>query len=85
MNHHQDTGNLPDQAHPCRGMCDRPARRTFCGMFLILIGLYWLGKKVGWFPPEFTEMFWPIVLVAVGIVLIAAALLKNKEADRKRA
>jgi len=83
MNHQKDTQGLPDQTHPCRGMCARPERRIFCGTILILIGLLWLGKKAGWFPPEFTEMVRPIVLVAAGILLVALALLTNKAGDRK--
>ncbi|HRV43777.1 MAG TPA: hypothetical protein P5208_00635, partial [Smithellaceae bacterium] len=47
------------------------------------IGLLWLGKKAGWFPPEFTEMIRPIVLVAAGVLLVALALLTNKAGDRK--
>jgi len=43
----------------------------------------WLGKKAGWFPPEFTEMIRPIVLVAAGVLLVALALLTNKAGDRK--
>lgn len=84
MNHQKEAGDLPDQAHFCRGMCDKPTRRTFCGIFLMGIGLYWLGEKAGWLPPEFTEMFWPILLVAAGVLLVATALLTNKEADGNR-
>src|SRR5919108_4897150 len=42
------------------------------GGFFVLIGLFFLGRE--FFPRIDFDWFWPLVLVAVGVVLIASAM-----------
>ena len=42
------------------------------GGFFVLIGLFFLGRE--FFPRIDFDWFWPLVLVAIGIVLIASAM-----------
>lgn len=39
---------------------------------LILIGLFFLGKDIGWFEVEVS--FWPILLIAIGAWLLVNRL-----------
>ena len=59
----------------CFGMCGAPGRRVFCGLFFIIVGLFWIGKEARWFSPEIMTLFWPLVLVMAGTWLVAAALI----------
>jgi hypothetical protein len=61
----------------CYGMCGGRSR-IFCGIFLIVIGLFWLGKETHWFSPEILTLFWPFVFVMAGTWFITAALIKKR-------
>jgi hypothetical protein len=42
------------------------------GAFLVLLGLYFLARE---FLPQFDfDLFWPLVLVAIGVILLVYAL-----------
>ena len=45
---------------------------------IILIGLFFLGRE--FFPRIDFDWFWPLVLVAVGVVLIASAMGRGPRA-----
>ena len=64
------------------GMCEGKNSRIFCGIFLIVFGLFLLGKRANWFPVEFMIMFWPVVFVLTGIWFIALALNKKRPHDQ---
>jgi len=56
------------------GMCAGGSCRTFCGIFLLVAGLFLLGQRTNFLPAEFTNMFWPFIMVLMGIWFIAASL-----------
>jgi hypothetical protein len=61
---------------PCT--CGGRKSNTFWGVLFIIVGLFWLGKKADWFSPELIAMFWPLVLIIIGIWIIGAAVIKRK-------
>jgi len=63
---------------PCMRMSGGRGCRIFCGLFMIVIGLFWLGKKAGWFPPEVITLFWPVALIGAGIFMIGAVLIRQR-------
>ncbi|MCX5849956.1 MAG: DUF5668 domain-containing protein [Deltaproteobacteria bacterium] len=62
----------------CYGMCGGSGSRIFCGIFFIVVGLFWLGKEANLFSSEVMTLFWPLVFILAGSWFIAAALI-NKE------
>ena len=38
------------------------------GVILVLIGVVWLGRDMGWIPPELPLL--PIILIVVGLILM---------------
>lgn len=40
------------------------------GIFLIIVGTFWIGRNLDFIPFSFWELFWPIVLVFVGISIL---------------
>ena len=56
-------------------MCGRRDSGIFWGIFFIVGGLFWLGKKANWFPTELIEMFWPGVLIVIGVWITASVLM----------
>jgi hypothetical protein len=63
--------------HQCGAMCGGKSSGIFWGVLFIVVGIYWIGKIAGLFPPEI-HMFWPLVLVLMGIWFIVAALKIKK-------
>jgi hypothetical protein len=61
----------------CYGMCRGRRSRIFCGIFFILVGLFWFGKAANLLPPELITLFWPLVFVLAGIWFIALALINK--------
>jgi hypothetical protein len=55
-------------------MCGGRSSRIFCGIFFIVIGLFWFGKEANLLPSELITMFWPLMLIFAGIWFITAAL-----------
>ncbi len=47
------------------------------GSFLILLGLYFLGKELGWFSSDIS--FWPLILIAVGVWMIIGRVFEKRE------
>jgi hypothetical protein len=77
MSEINSTNELMNKRFHCWGMCGGGSSRIFWGIFFIVIGLFWFGKRADWFPPEVITMFWPLVFVLAGIWFIVAAL-RNK-------
>ena len=46
------------------------------GILLVAIGFYWFGQRAGWFPHEI-HMFWPVIVIIIGVWVIAIALLRR--------
>lgn len=42
----------------------------FLGSLLIILGVFWLLRALGFIPKDFWEFFWPVVLILIGIKLI---------------
>lgn len=58
------------------------ASRSF-GLAWLVAGLWLLANNLGWFRVDFWEAFWPLVLVAVGGLLVWRAL-RGPRPDRPR-
>ena len=74
---HNSSGAMSKRFN-CYWMCGGKNSRIFCGVFFILIGLFLFGKRANWFPTEFMILFWPLVLVLIGIWFIAMALMSKR-------
>ena len=64
--------------HPCGAMFPGKSCRIFCGIFMIVMGIFWLGKLSGWFAPEIVALFWPMVLVLIGAGMIVSAVMGRR-------
>ncbi len=64
-------------------MCRGRSRGVFWGILLIVVGIFWLGKKANWFPTELIAMFWPGVLIFIGVWIIAAILMGKDDRHLK--
>lgn len=60
-------------------MCGRRDSSIFWGIFFIVGGLFWFGKKANWFPSEWLEMFWPGVLIFMGVWIVASVLMRKDD------
>ena len=61
----------------CMSWVRKRSHRGRFGILLIVIGLLWLGQKVGWFP---LEIFGPLVLLILGVWMIATSYLQKRQA-----
>jgi len=54
--------------------------RTLVGAFLAIMGFFWLSKKAGWIPAHMHDasLFWPIVVLAVGVMLLVSRHARAK-------
>lgn len=43
----------------------------FWGLFFIIAGLGWLLQNLGYLPGGFWDIFWPLVVVALGLSVLA--------------
>lgn len=60
----------------CSRMCSRGSG-AFWGVLFIVIGLYWLVREAHWLPAEFIELFWPALLVGLGLWFTVGALIRK--------
>lgn len=46
-------------------------RKNFLGILLVLLGVFYLGRNVGWwrFNLDWT-IFWPVFLVSLGLIMM---------------
>ena len=44
----------------------------FVGTVLIILGLYFIGREMGWLPHGFP--FWAVIIIAAGIFMVTGAL-----------
>ena len=75
--HENSNGSIDKRNHRHR-MCGRGFHGILGGIILILVGFFWLGIKAGWFSREILG-YWPVILIIIGIVVIAGALLKREK------
>jgi apolipoprotein N-acyltransferase len=52
----------------------------FWGILLVAIGLIWIGKKMGFIPYDMA-LFWPSVMVIMGIWLMATAMMRRRRSS----
>jgi hypothetical protein len=78
MTGENNSGEAIAKRSHCFGMCGGRHSRVFCGIFFIIVGLFWLGKEANLLSSEVIGMFWPLVFIGAGIWFVAAALI-NKE------
>jgi hypothetical protein len=50
------------------------------GIFLVIIGLAWLGVKTGYLPAEWlhSELFWPSVVTFIGSWIVVKSVIRRK-------
>ena len=70
-------GSMSRWHHYCGWMCGGRHSGIFWGILFIVVGLFWFGKKANWFSPELITMFWPVVLIVIGIWIVGAVLIKK--------
>jgi len=51
-------------------------RKARIGIFLIIIGVLWMGAKLGFFNPA---IFWPLAFITMGTWLIVSSVLRDKK------
>lgn len=68
----------------CRSWCSRGNSGVRFGVLLVVIGLVWLGARMGFLPVEWfhSELFWPGVFVFFGFGIILKALIRRKYHDQ---
>lgn len=57
------------------------------GLFLIIVGFFWILSSAGLISARVAEFFWPAILIAVGIQLIFGKYIKDccqSEKDSKK-
>lgn len=59
--------------------------RFIIGVFLAVMGYFWLSKRAGWFPCEThnTSLLWPIVVMTVGVILLFGRYAKDRREAQK--
>lgn len=67
--HHEGAGGV------CAPKCRCPHHKMV-PLFIILIGLVFLAKGLGWLAPATADLLWPIGLVLVGLQKILGGLCK---------
>ena len=72
-------GSMSRWHHYCGWMRGGRHCGIFWGILFIVVGLFWLGKKADWFSLEQIAMFWPIVLIIIGVWVIVGTLLRRKK------
>ena len=58
----------PPQTNPMRDEPVGKRRFSYFGLFLILVGVFFLLKAL--FPWELSRYFWPFLLIALGVLLL---------------
>ena len=76
-----DSVRQADSASNCWNWCmgdERKGRRGGAGfgVFLIVVGLLWLGETAGWFRSEYV---WPVAIVAFGLWITIISRIRLKK------
>ena len=50
---------------------------AFAGIFLVLLGAFFLARE--WLPQLDFDWFWPLVLIVLGVLILAAAFGWSRE------
>jgi len=79
MTKNENPNESISERHHWHWMCGGRNSGIFWGVLFIVVGLFWLGKRANWFPSELITMFWPLVLVIIGIWIIGAAAIKRRK------
>jgi hypothetical protein len=79
MTENNNSSELVSKRSHCYGMCGGRNSRIFCGIFFIIVGLFWFGKAANLLPPELITLFWPLMFVLAGTWFIAAALINKRD------
>ena len=75
---HNSSESMSKKSH-CYGMYGGRSSSVFCGIFFIVVGLFWFGKEANWFSSEIMTLFWPFLFILAGTWFIAAALTNKKD------
>ncbi|MCK9438548.1 MAG: DUF5668 domain-containing protein [Patescibacteria group bacterium] len=66
----EDNKNNPRRNHEKIGF------KSFFGLIIILLGLFYLGRNMGWWNFYFDQaIFWPLVLMMIGLLIIGNHLI----------
>jgi hypothetical protein len=52
------------------------------GIMLILVGVFLLGSRLGWFD---TDLFWPVAIIVMGAMVLATGLKRTLSRKEKGA
>jgi len=80
----KETKEIMERFFPCcnrqRLHRNRSNRGIRFGILVILIGLFWYGIKVNWFPVQWinSSVFAPIVLMFVGAWVLVGSILRKR-------
>lgn len=68
----------------CRSWCSSGNSGARFGILLVIIGLIWLGARMGFLPVEWfhSEWFCPAVIVFFGSWILLKSLIRKKYHDR---
>lgn len=77
-----ETGPAPTGTTPAPGGSSgggwsgsgRPSGGLWLGAILILVGLYFLGDNLGWLSAVRWDLFWPVVIIALGALILLRRL-----------
>lgn len=78
MSENHDSSETMGKRFHCYRMCGGRRSHIFCGIFFIVVGLFWFGKEANLLPSELMTLFWPLVFVLAGIWFIAATLINKR-------
>jgi hypothetical protein len=51
----------------------------WCGLFMIIAGLLWLGARLNWLSGD---LFWPLLLIIMGTSIVLSVLLKRGSEEK---
>jgi hypothetical protein len=79
MKENENSNESISKRHHWYWMCGGRSSGIFWGILFIVVGLFWFGKKADWVSLEQIAMFWPIVLIIIGVWVIVGTLLRRKK------
>jgi hypothetical protein len=56
-------------------------RKAGLGIFLVIIGVLWLGAELGLFN---STLFWPLAFIGVGTWIVVSSLFRRKSRNRPK-
>lgn len=67
----------PASLDACPPWHRRGPRFSLVGFVLLVVGIWWLGGELHWFPEWQGRFFWPVALIGVGLALIVSRMSRR--------